>query len=449
MLKRISIVLLSLFFCFLSACAKAGSAPSAAPVQTPEPTPSEPNATPAETFAPSAFQPGFNGYFDGEIYVSLGGQDCDFYEDWYMGGLNFWIISKHAIGVSGIRADLPVGMHFDVDVRDFTEQYHTVYRMNADPEQASATANDGCFLDRHVMMLEGADWKTIGSAKKEILEYYDWFFRQYGAITEPTVMDPDTQAREQQIEAYEKMLDAWRDACDAFSDDRIPVFFVYRVELLPQGRFTDESADRLFLTLGDRKTEIPFGEWRFHSTTPKELKPDGYGLRSDSFSLMTFEGSAFDGGYAVFKDALSFTAGHDDVTVTGMRIFGSDISPDAVHVRRENAGGNTINDFYWDLQMPLDFQSGQTVHIDVILHDPCFAEYECFRTFYLILDYEVNGFAHSDPVPFYAHRRNDVIETYFIQFMGMDLTDYYRYGALYYGESSPDLPESFLPRGDA
>ena len=112
------------------------------------------------------------------------------------------------------------------------------------------------------------------------------------------------------------------------------------------------------------------------------------------------------------------------------------------HVRVLTNDQETVSDYYWDLHTPLDFKTGQTVSIDVIVYQERLKQYEFNGTAYLVMEYEINGRTHSMTVPCFLRRTNDTLETYFAVFEEQDLSEIYPY--LYGGRSYiPDFPESW------
>lgn len=382
-----------------------------------------------------------NSYFDGEVYISLSNQDCDFFEDYMYAGPSFLIISKKEIGKANIEIKLPIQTSYSVEVRDDTQRFRTVKYLQERPGAELVQAN---FEFEHFLMLRNSDWKELARIRNEEVEYMQWFYERYGEIEEKTTLDPEALERWEIIDENEAIMNTYYEAFDEFDGNDIPEYYIYHVSINIPENFSDETADHIDIKLGEKALRLEFGEWRFHSEVPTELKRDNYGIRQEQIALLSIGGSAYDNGYALLPEALSFVVGRDDITVEGVDVFGTDIEVLGAHVRLENADGSAASDYYWDMKMPLDFSAGQKVLIDMIVYSEKLLEYEIFNTMYFTMHYTVNGREHSMITPCYVRRSNDPVKTYLTVFEGIDMHDYHQYYIpAHYGPNLPDFPESW------
>lgn len=432
-MKRILSCLLVLLLCLSIGCTRpdehtnvsdtpissVASASSAAPT-------SHASARPSP--APVSFIP---GWFDGEVYVSLANENCDFYDGASItSGISFKIISEKAIGKDRIRVSVPMQTAYTVEVSDVTDEFRTL----------SKDGEYGAFGFQHYLMLQDPDWEKLQEIHTAETELFNWNAAHHAGETSWEVTDPEEIAINQKLgEAY-AYIQPYQDAWERFTEADIPEYHVYYVQVSFQSPYAEETVERLTLTLGEKEIVIPFGIWYLHPNAPEKMpKVDGYGLRP-SYGVMTVEGSWLDGGFGLVPGALSFTAGRDDVTVVGAYGYGTDCEIVGAHIRIPDADGGTVSDYYWDMHTPLDFPAGQTVEIDVILYHERFTQYEFEGTLFLTMDYEVNGRPHTMTVPCALHRSNDVLETYFAMFRGLDLSaaNAYLYGEHLWVKGLPD-----------
>ena len=433
-LKRILSLLLLLPLCFSVGCKTppAGHAdavgtpiPTAAAVSTAEP-PAAASARPSP--APVSFVP---GRFDGEVYVSLANQNCDFYDGASMtSGVSFKVISEKEIGKEHIRVNVPMQTAYTVEATDVTDEFRTL----------SKDGVYGRFGFQQFLMLQNPDWEKLSEIRAEETALFDWIAAHHAGETSWEITDPEEIALNQKFDEGLAYMQPYRDAWERFTEADIPEYHVYYVQVSFQSPYAEETVDRLTLTLGEKEVDIAFGAWRLHPDAPEELpKADSYGLRP-SPGVMTVEGSWLNGGFGLVPDALSFTAGRDDVTVTGAYGYGTDCEIIGAHIKIPDADGGTVSDYYWDMHAPLDFKAGQSVEIDVILYHERFTQYEFEGTLFLTMEYEINGRQHTMTVPCALHRSNDVLETYLAVFKGLDLSaaDAYLHGERIWVENLPD-----------
>ena len=403
------------------------------------PTPSMENGNAAETpqntdhkaESEAVFVPGF---FDGSAYISLTNQNCSFFEnDSLVPSVAFKIISTEEIGKDRIKIRVPIQTEYKVDISDATEEFHTAAKDGA----------YGAFEFSHFLMLQKPNWSMLSEIRENENALIQWQLTHHAGETSWDIIDPEEIALNQKVEEGLAFLEQYREAWKAFSDSDIPEFYVYFVNITFLPLYEDASVDHIDLTLGDKTITVPFGEWRFYQKTPDTIPAhDSYGLRQEMPAALTIGGTYLDNGYGMITDAFSFTVGRDDLTVTGTQVCGTDCEVLGAHVRVLTNDQETVSDYYWDLHTPLDFKAGQTVSIDVIVYQERLKQYEFNGTAYLVMEYEINGRAHSMTVPCFLRRTNDTLETYFAVFEKQDLSEVYPY--LHGGSSYiPDFPESW------
>ena len=406
-------------------CASEKPLPTAAPVSTAEPSAA---ASPRPSSDSVSFTPGWS---DGEVYVSLANQNCDFYDGAsIMSGVSFKVISEKEIGKEKIRLNVPMQTVYTVEVADVTDEFRTL----------SKDGVYGNFGFQTFLMLQNPDWEKLGEIRAEEAALCDWISAHHAGETSWEITDPEEIALNQKLDEDYAYMQPYHDAWERFTEADIPEYHVYYVNVHFETPYTEETIDRLTLTLGEKEIDIPFGTWRLHPNAPEEMpKADSYGLRP-SPGVMVVEGNWLDGGFGLVPDALSFTAGRDDVTVTGAYGYGTDCEIVGAHIIIPDANGEAVSDYYWDMHTPLDFKAGQSVGIDVILYHERLTQYEFEGSLFLTMEYEVNGRPHTMTVPCALHRSNDVSETYLAVFKGLDLSaaDAYLHGDRPWVENLPD-----------
>ena len=430
------LLLIGLLAGSLTGCAAPASpAGTAAPAADPAGTP--PGPSPQEEFAeedppPAEFVPGWT---DGEIYVTLANQDCDWYPDGtgLFPSMSFRIISSAALERQDIRVTLPMETPHEIRITDLSAYYHTV----DDPQSGEL----GEFKFWHWLLLQKPDWDYLIGLKADRAALEAWEEAHPEAAEGADVTDPEAVALFDRVLDGELYLQKYADAYEGLTPDQLPDFRVFQVDILPRTPFSEETVDHMELTLGTKTVTVPFGAWRFHAETPEQISlQDGYGLTLRNPGVMSLSGTFCDGGFGILRDAFSFTVGRDGLTVTGAQAFEPGQTLVGAHVRLLTADQTAASDYYWDLRIPLDFPAGQTVSMDLIIYSRRLLEYEFGGTAYLSLDYEVNGRPHFLHVPCFLNRSNDILETWLAVFEGCPLEKVYRYDHFAAAPVWPEIP---------
>lgn len=366
---------------------------------------------------------------DREVYISLANQDCDFYPDDYITGVSLNIISKKMYDESEIGISIDMQTPYEVTVWDQTDDLRQKM-----PENSAGDF----FCNYHYLSMQGVDWRELGQlalddAKIRIEQ------DQYLAQAQHNVLDPEFQALQEIRQRYQDTMEGYQRQFDAMPPEEIPSFYAYSVgieftdlsvSLGAERELYDETVEELEVQLGDQRIPVRFGQWRFHTQKPEELTANNPGVKKDIFARMDTRENPYHDGYLRMSDALQFTT-LKDITITGVRTLGADIPIVGALVRlgeqvdKDSISFSGVNDFYWDMKMPIDVPAGVVVCVDLFLRDERFAQYETSSTLYVVLEYEMEGRACTMTVPCHLDRQNPIWDTYLMAFEGIDMGEYY------------------------
>ena len=366
---------------------------------------------------------------DREVYISLANQDCDFYPDDYFTGVGMNIISKKMYDESEIGISIDMQTPYKVTVWDRTDECHQ--------KMADSIAGD-FFCNYHYLSLQGADWRELGQlALDEINSRAEQ--AKYLAQEQHSVLDPEFQALQEIGQRYQETMEGYRRQFEAVPLEEIPSFYVYTVAIEftditvsvgAERELYDETVEELEVQLGDQRIPVRFGQWRFHTQKPEELTSNNPGVKKEIFAYLDTRENPYHDGYLRLSSALQFTT-LKDITITGVRTLGADIPIVGALVRmgeqvnKDRISFSGVNDFYWDLKMPIDVPAGPVVSVDLFFRDERFAQYETNSTVYVVMEYEMEGRACTMTIPCGLDRQNSIWDTYLMAFEGIDLGEYY------------------------
>lgn len=429
MVKRYFALVLSLIFCFtMVSCSDPGDI-SPGPTETAQPAVNTPEANATEHTHDDPDIATERPVYTGEpliklepearVYIGLANQDCDLYPETYFGSLHFYIITLDHYAARDIQVEIPMQTKHSIRIDDITDVYRKW--------EENGLYQGFSYYD--YMCMRGADWKTIYDLKLS---------------TEEKLKEIDSA----EIEDYQKKSEMWDDAKKPYTDalytyyddyeqlsgNDLPEFHVYNVNVSidgfddPKLGLYEETADHAKIIIGESIYEVEFGEWRIHKSLPAALKTKTYGIRQKMIAVTTIIDSPYSGGFVRLQDALSFVSSKD-LTITGMRYFGNDLEVLGAHVniKSEDGADGTAQDFYWDMNMPLDVSAGQIFDADIFIHDDRFKEYEVNMTLFIVMDYETDGRECSMLIPCTLERLNNCSETYLLSLGGVDIGEYKYY----------------------
>ena len=381
------------------------------------------------------------GYFDGEIYISLANESCDYYQDspGFRPGLSFRILSAREIGTGNIQVALPMQTPHTVEILDQTAEYHTL--------QDWSSEEAGSFAFWHYLLLQKPDWDYLAQVKEDEAALAKWRLEHRVGEGSREMTDPEEIALDSRVAAGALYIQQYNDGFEQFSAEEIPAFYVYLVLITPTEPFAEETVGQIEITVGKKTIPLSFGAWRFHRDTPPEIATsDSFGVRLDSQGVMGLDGTFCDCGFAMVRDAFCFTVGKEDITVTDIAADREEYTLMGARIRLLTQDQQTASDYYWDLKSPLDLDAGQSVAVDLVLRSDRFLEYEFNGTMYPSLEYEIGERPHRLVSPCYLKRSNDILETYFAMFEGVELSEVYRYNtyanACIYAELPDDWKET-------
>lgn len=341
---------------------------------------------------------------DRDFYCTLANQDCDIYAETFC-GKGFYILTTQP---HKVQVKFSMRTQCVASVRPVTEDFRRL--------------DYSGFSVYHYLLMQGTDWNALGQAMLDS-----------GDAESELARLPITDERRAQAEAvcaaYQEKVDQYGAEYAELTEEDIPELYVYAVDVLfmdltDPKKCTEETVTELTLQLDDKSYTVPFGQWRIHTSMPKELEADGYGVSQQMVALGSLPDSAYSGGYAMLPEAFLFEA-QKDLTITGARCLGADVELLGGRVRLRDAQGANVTDYFWDGTMPVEIPAGQTVALDILLYDERFAQYEVGCTVALMMDYEINGKAHSMMMPCDLTRYNSVWDTYLMAFAGIDVGEFY------------------------
>ena len=367
---------------------------------------------------------------DREVYISMADhQDCDFYPDTVISGAYLYIVSKKMYNESEIGISIDMQTPYKVTVWSQTDECHQ--------KMADDTAGD-FFCNYHYLSMQGADWQELGQLALD--DRNSSIAReQYLAQEQHSTLDPEFQALQEISQRYQETMEGYQRQFEAVPLEEIPSFYIYHVSIDFEGLIGaygatketyDETVEELELRLGDQRIPVRFGQWRFHAQAPEELTASSPGIQNLMIGLLNTRENPYHAGFFRVNSALEFRAAKD-ITITGVRTLGADIPMVGALVRmgeqvdKDTISFSGVNDFYWDLKMPIDVPAGPVVSVDLYLRDERFAQYETCSTLYVVMEYELEGRACTMTVPCYLRRINRIWDTYLMAFEGIDLGEYY------------------------
>ena len=367
---------------------------------------------------------------DREVYISMADhQDCDFYPDTVISGAYLYIVSKKMYNESEIGISIDMQTPYKVTVWSQTDECHQ--------KMADDTAGD-FFCNYHYLSMQGADWQELGQLALD--DRNSSIAReQYLAQEQHSTLDPEFQALQEISQRYQETMEGYQRQFEAVPLEEIPSFYIYHVSIDFEGLIGaygatketyDETVEELELRLGDQRIPVRFGQWRFHAQAPEELTASSPGIQNLMIGLLNTRENPYHAGFFRVNSALEFRAAKD-ITITGVRTLGADIPMVGALVRmgeqvdKDTISFSGVNDFYWDLKMPIDVPAGPVVSVDLYLRDERFAQYETCSTLYVVMEYEMEGRACTMTVPCYLRRINRIWDTYLMAFEGIDLGEYY------------------------
>ena len=360
---------------------------------------------------------------DREYYINLANQDCDFYAGGLFTGASLTIISKREYPISEIGVSIEMQNAYQVEVRNMTDLYH---------QKIEENSNGNGFSDYHYMTMQGIDWRELGQMAVDNanigLEQIKY-----------SAGDAKFWELEGTKKQYSDDMETYREQFRAIPEEEIPSFYVYDVfisfeDVCPingkQPKVYDETVEELEVQLGDQRIPVRFGQWRFHAQAPEELTSGSSDFQQSLMLKSGFGENPYHDGFHRVCGALELKV-QRDMTITGVRSYGADIPMVGALVRLGTAGENGnldssgVNDFYWDLKIPLDISAGQMISMDLFLRDDRFQQYEMHCMLYLLVDYEQEGRSQTMTIPLDLWRNNPVWDTYLMAFEGIDLGEYY------------------------
>lgn len=356
--------------------------------------------------------------FDEGMYLTLINQDSDFYPDSVFAARMFYLITREPVPLSQISVELPMKNEYSVTVYDDTEEWRSL--------------PFGLTYENY-LCLKGTDWHNLGNlfirakeAEKLQSSYYGTDDQEYWKAN---------AVSQESYNEYNKHYDEYR----ALSVEELPEFHVYAITvMIPQmgnsSGLADETVSEMNISISGREYDVHFGEWRFHSKYPGELKLNKPGVKQNALAVMSVSSGVCAEGFINVDPAFDFSA-MKGITLTGVRSFGASPKLIGAHVivtQDEDIVGEgdaeiQSADYYWDLAMPLDIPTGANVKVSIIMQDDRFDEYEFDVTMFLILDYELEERPCTLIMPCDLKAYHSCAERAIMAIAGVDLTDYYAY----------------------
>ncbi|MBQ3147525.1 MAG: hypothetical protein IJB91_07340 [Oscillospiraceae bacterium] len=397
-----------------------------------------------ERMAESEFTPPYEGkpWIEHDpnrrIYISLGGQDCDFYPNTNM-ALNqftFWIISLDKIDPSRIQLDIPMQTAYEVGVTDCTEMTHgtvhhegVVGNFGLTQQQYFCMANVD-FQERERLGLYAS---ICGDLYRE---FQDKAFAENMTREEIEASEEYQFYKEKNNEYNAKNLEPSKQY-KALTKEEVPKFYAYWVHITFPGLGSyEETVEELTVIVEDSRYAMEIGQWRFHTQTPQEILDarearqiygvgGGTGFQKRLTSIPSPEG---------YDHITFYLTGKEDLVITGVDLLEgpnstANVVAGRVQIYEEDESGRevVVLEYLWDTKTPLEFKEGQNVRIDLCIQDDRVKEYEVGFTRFSILRCTYRG----QPCAYYhehlEQRDGHPWEIYLMAFAGVDVGEYYHY----------------------
>ncbi len=368
---------------------------------------------------------------DRQVYISLENQDCDFYPNNSNSGGTVFILTREHYDVSQIQFNIPSQTQYEVSIRDLTP-YCTVAYYN------SEQSNHGLW-DYQYIALQGMSWHEIVQMEAEA--------RAAKTLAQQNTSDIEAhQAYRAISDAYYQMMENYETQYENLPQEQIPQFSAYALSY----RFTDlgsheETVETVEFRIGEETYTRDIGQWRLHETLPQELEdgkkqPVGLTIKNSGRFLGGVPGTPYTNGYIQLGSFFTFDT-QEDLTLTGVHQVGVEVGLLGARVRIDGA-----QDYFWDLQRPLELEAGAHVEIDLFVKDARLAQYEIFLTTNFVLDYQIKNKTYGMVKAWFANYfHSRVWDTYLMAFEGIDIGEYY---TCYYERTNSEwiqeLPEEWL-----
>jgi len=370
-MKKVLVWLL-VFMLFLTSCAQPGG--EGENISTPQAM---------ESLLPVLTDPG-NSLIeydpDREIYFSCRNLDYDIYLNMSCTPfLSFWILSKDALNVDTIQADIPIRNGYSILSADCYDE------------------NLGQF-----------------STDDTVENYYTFKPYLYQCYWGKSWTEGEDAAL---LEAYSRL-----------KPQDLPQFHVYQVVIMFEKTVGgDESFREMTLTIDGKAFPLSIGEIRLHEEAtvnyPIDWVLEDGGITSQTLMPYCYP-QLYNDGIDQLAPAFAFTAAYD---MELLDLYLLDPNIEILDTRLVISSGNGSSmDFYWDRISPVYLEQGDQVMIFVYYRDERQVSLDYMAKAWPVLDYKCEQGYYSAFTECTLCRELNLYELYAIVFDGVDLESYYR-----------------------
>lgn len=368
MKKKLAVCLVMVLLC-LTGCSQAGEETTKPDPDTVFTTPRNPGSSLIE------YDP------DRQIYFSCRNLDYDIYLDMSCTPfLSFWILSKDALNIDTIQADIPIQNRYSILYAECYDEY--LGQLSTDD-----AIENGYYIFRPYL---------------------------YQCYWEKSWEDGEDSAL---LEAYSRL-----------KPQDLPQFHVYYVTIMFEKTVGgDEAFQDITLTIDGKDYPLHIGEIRLHEEAtvnyPIDWVLEDGGITSQTLMPYCYP-QLYNDGIDQLAPAFAFTAAYD---MELLDLYLLDPNIEILDVRLViNSQKGTSMDFYWDRISPVYLEQGDQVMIYIYYRDERQASLDYMAKAWPVLDYKCEQGYYSAFTECTLCRELNLYELYAIVFDGVDLESYYR-----------------------
>ena len=372
------------------------------------------------------------------IYISLGGQDCDFFPDIALSvtSFNFWIISLDKIDPNRIQLDVPIQTEYEVSVTDCTDMTYGT------KEHEGVDANFGLSREQYFCMAD-VDFQEqernarYASICAELLqEFQEKALKDKMTMAEIKASEEYQFYYNKQLEYYDKNREPLKQF-QALTKEELPKFYAYWVHIKFPGLGSyEETVEELTVIVEDSRYNMKIGQWRLHTRCPQEILDAREARQIHGVGGST--GLQFRLGYIPVPEGYDraefFFTAKEDLVITGAKLLEgpnstAKILAGRVQVYEKGTLGTDVPvlEYFWDAHTPLEFEEGQNIRIDLCIRDERVKKYEVGFTRFTFLECAYRG----QPCAYYhehlEQRDGYPWDIYLMAFAGVNIGEYYHY----------------------
>lgn len=359
---------------------------------------------------------------DGDVYISLQNQNCDFYPDTAYNGVAFDVITRNHYEPEEIRVAFPGKTKCEIRITERSGEFRYI-ALNP----VTGSYNIDGQQPYHYLCLQGIDLQALGQQASDARLAAD----AYASLVQNERADAEDYAAlvDGYVTPYDLLLQDYLDSYAAQGQEPVTEYYAYTVNLIfNQKKYVEETIESIDVFIGEISYHVPFGQWRIHAEPRSEDTQTPKGIEMETVAIMGASGdSPYADGYMKLNEAVHFRT-KDDLILTGLR-YDSDVHAEVLGAKIESTSPENSVDFFWNGKDPIKLESGADLVVTVYLYSDSFMEYEMSMTGALVIEYALasTGAEYSASVPCKISRYNKLWDTYCLAFLGVDVGEYYHY----------------------